>query len=153
MRVLSQWTREGSRKRAAADEESDQENLRKRTKNNDKDKDKRRRESIEKNAGANETEIGNEANQEYRIRGSSHINKDLFHSSSQSPPTFTPLATELSRSSPSIHPDRLDNILNADPNHTHAPAASLNKRVNPLNPLPQALEHISKVEPEEQRRK
>ena len=153
MRVLSQWTREGSRKRAAADEESDQENLRKRTKNNKNDKG--RRESIE-NAGANnETEIGNEANQEYKIRGSSHIvNKDLFHSSSQSPPTFTPLATELSRSSPSIHPDRLDNILNADPNHTHAPAASLNKRVNPLSPLPQALEqHISKVEPEEQRRK
>ena len=147
MRVLSQWTREGSRKRAAADEESDQESLRKRTKNNDNG----RRESIE-NAGPNETQIGKEGKQEYKIRGSSHINKDLFHSSSQSP-TFTPLATEPLRSSPSIHPDRLDNILNADPNHTHAPAASLNKRVSPLSPLPQALEHISKVEPEEQRRK
>ena len=148
MRVLSQWTREGSRKRAAADEESDQESLRKRTKNNDNG----RRESIE-NAGANnETQIGKEGKQEYKIRGSSHINKDLFHSSSQSP-TFTPLATQPLRSSPSIHPDRLDNILNADPNHTHAPAAALNKRVSPLSPLPRALEHISKVEPEEQRRK
>ena len=148
MRVLSQWTREGSRKRAAADnDESDQGSLRKRTKN----KDNGRRESIE-NAGANETEIGDEGNQEYKIRGSSNINKDVFHSSSQSP-TFTPLATEPSRLSPSIHPDRLDNILNADPNHTHAPAASLDKRVYPLSPLPQALEHISKVDPEEQRRK
>ena len=143
MRVLSQWTREGSRKRAAAaaaddDDESDQESLRKRTKNNDNG----RRESIE-NAGANETEIGNEGSQEYKIRGSSNINRDLF----------TPLATEPSRLSPSIHPDRLDNILNADPNHTNAPATSLNKRVNPLSPLPPALEHINKVDPEEQRSK
>ena len=152
MRVVSRWTREGSRKRAAADDESDQESLRKRTKNNNDDKG--RRESIE-NAGANETEIGNEGKQEYKIRGSSSINinnKDWFHSSSQSP-ISTPLATEPSRSSPQIHPDRLDNILNANPNHPHAPAASLNKRLNPLSPLPQAREHISKVGPEDQRRK
>ena len=151
MRVLSQWRREGSRKRAAADDESDQESLRKRSKNNN---DNGRRESIE-NAGANETEIGNEneGNQEFKIRGISNINnKDLFHSSSQSP-TSTPLATEPSRSSPSIHPDRLDNILNADPNYPHAPAASLNKRVNPLSPLPQAREHISEVGIEDSRRK
>ena len=142
--------RDGSRKRAAAaDDESDQESLRKRTKNNENG----RPESIEK-AGANETGIGigNEGTQEYKIRGNSNINKDLLHSSSQSP-DVTPLATEPSRSSPSIHPDRLDNILNADLNHTHAPAASLNKRLNPLSPLPQAREHINKIESGEQKRK
>ena len=140
--------RDGSRKRAAAaDDESDQESLRKRTKNNENG----RPDSIEK-AGANETGIGNEGTQEYKIRGNSNINKDLLHSSSQSP-NVTPLATEPSRSSPSIHPDRLDNILNADLNHTHAPAASLNKRLNPLSPLPQAREHINKIESGEQKRK
>ena len=169
MRVLSRWTREGSRKRAAADnDETEQESLRKRTKNNnnhnhhhdndDDNDDNGRCESIAI-AGANAPEIGNEGNhQEHKIRGSSNINNNNnnnnIHSSSQSPTfTFTPLATEPSRSSPSIHPDRLNNILNADPNHTHAPPASLNERVNPLSPLPQALQHTSKVEPEEQRRK
>ena len=170
MRVLSRWTREGSRKRAAADnDETDQESLRKRTKNNnnhhhhdddDDNDDNGRCESIAI-AGANAPEIGNEGNhQEHKIRGSSNINNNNninnnIHSSSQSPTfTFTPLATDPSRSSPSIiHPDRLNNILNADPNHAHAPAASLNERVNPLSPLPQALQHTSKVESEEQRRK
>lgn len=149
MRILSQWTREGSRKRAAADDESDQESLRKRTKNHNNINGGRQ--SIE-NAGANQTEIGYEGNQEYKIRGNSNINKDIFHSSSRSP-TSTPLATEPSRPSPPVHPDRLDNILNADPNDTHAPADLPNKRVNPSSSLPQALEQISKVEPEEQTRK
>ena len=151
MRILSHWMRDGSRKRAAAaavadDDESDQESLRKRIKNNENG----RPDLIEK-AGANQTEIGIEGAQEYKIRGNSHINKDLFHSSSQSPNIITSLATEPSRSSPSIHPDRLDNILNADPNHTHTPAASLNKRLNPTSPLPQAREHINKVESGEQK--
>lgn len=142
MKILDRWETEGSRKRAADNDGSDQESLRKRNKS----------ESIE-NAGAND-EIGKEGKQEYKIRGSSNINRDLFHSSSQSP-TFIPPATESSsRSTPSIHPDRLDNILNPDPDHPHAPAVSLNKRVNPLSLLPLAQKkHISKVEPEDQRRK
>ena len=164
MRILRQWTREGSsRKRAAVDDdESDQEGSRKRTKNNNNNLLLNGgRKSIE-NAGANQTEIGiGNLNEEYKIRGNSHINKKDFlsHSSSQSPTSTTPLttatatATESSRPSPSIHPDRLENILNPDPNHTHASAASPNKRANLLNPLPQALEQISKVESEEHRRK
>ena len=144
MRIVSQWG-DGSRKRAAADDdESDQESLRKRTKG----------ESID-NAGARESEIGKESNQEYKIRGTSNINnnRDLLLSSLQ-PPTFTALATESPRSLPTIHPDRLDNILNADLDHPHAPALPLNKRVNPLSLLPQAQKkHISRVEPEDQRRK
>ena len=152
MRIVKQW-RDGSRKRAAADDDddgSDQESLRKRTKSDSID-----------NAGVRPSEIGKEGNQEYKIRGTSNINnnninnnnRDLLLSSSHSP-TFTPLATESPRSSPSIHPDRLDNILNADPDHPHAPAVPLSKRVNPLTLLPQAQKkHISRVESEGQRRK
>ena len=161
MQLLKQWRGEGSRKRAA--EESNQESMRKRTREDDG-----KRESSIGTATGNETATATatataaaiEGDQEYKIRGSSNVNGDVFHSSSSSSSSSSfpnqsahfPLAMEALSS---IHPDRRDNIFNTAPIPTPAPASasSLTTRHSPLSPIPPSPEHISTVEPEDQRRK
>ena len=168
MQLLKQWRGEGSRKRAAEDSSSSQGSLRKRIKDDDHG---RRNESGDGDGD------GIERDQEYRIRGMSTINQDLFHSSSSSLSPFpnqsasSSLATESMRSSPPIHPDRRDNINNTASTSTFTPTSSsapipaptpaptsnpastsLIKTQSPRSPLSQAAEHINKVILEDERR-
>ena len=148
MQLLKHWRGEGSRKRAAG--ESNQESMRKRMKEDDDGK----RESTGTATG-NEaaTAAAIEGDQEHKIRGTSNMNGDWFHPSSSPFPnqsTHFPVATEALSS---IHPDRRDNIFNTTRIPSSAPASSLTTRQSPLSAISPSPEHISKVEPEEQRRK
>lgn len=94
-----------------------------------------------------------EGDQEHKIRGAANMNGELFHSSSSpfpKQPTHIPVATEALSS---IHPDRRANIFNPTRIPTSAPASSLTTRQSPRSAISPSPEHISKVEPEEQRRK
>lgn len=159
MQLLKQWRGEGSRKRAAADDSS-QGSLRKRI----KDDDHGRCESVGTGMEGG-TGDGLERDQEYRIRGISTINKDSFHSSSLSPfpnqSASSSLVPESMRSSPPVHPDRRDNIINTASASASTPApapapdsasTSLIKTQSPRSPLSQASEHINKVVLEDERR-
>lgn len=152
MQLLKHWRGEGSRKRAA--DESNQGSMRKRMKEEDG-----KRESTGTATGnetANETAPAAaivEDDQELKIRGTSNMNGELFHSSSSPFPnqlTHIPVATEALSS---IHPDRRAHIFNTTRIPTSAPASSLTTRQSPRSEISPSPEHISKVEPEEQRRK
>lgn len=151
MQLLKHWRGEGSRKRAA--DESNQGSMRKRMKEEDG-----KRESTGKATGnetANETATAAaiEGDQEHKIRGAANMNGELFHSSSSPFPnqlTHIPVATEALSS---IHPDRRAHIFNTTRIPTSAPASSLTTRQSPRSEISPSPEHISKVEPEEQRRK
>lgn len=147
MQLLKHWRGEGSRKRAT--DESNQGGMRKRMKEEDG-----KRESTGTATG-NETATAAaiEGDQEHKIRGAANMNGEFFHSSSSLFPnqsTHFPVATEPPSS---IHPDRRANIFNPTRIPTSAPPSSLTTRQSPPSAISPSPEHISKVEPEEQRRK
>lgn len=134
MQLLKHWRGEGSRKRAA--DESNQGSMRKRMKEDDG-----KREST---GNETATAAAIEGDQEHKIRGAANMNGELFHSSS------SPLPNQ---SLSSIHPARRANIFNTTRIPTSAPASSLTTSHSPPSAISPSPEHISKVEPEEQRRK
>lgn len=137
MQYVKEWRGEGSRKRAA--EESSQESSRKRTRDGMSQDGKRQSMGMKIGTGH---AMGTVTNQEYKIRGTS---SSSFPRQSASSP---PLASE-APPSPSIHPDRRANIINAATT-TSSPSPLRNKTDSPQSPLSPGPEHINNARFEEQ---